>query len=347
MRAAIAAERPVDPANTLSTPGEDAMMIDPHKLSQRVRNLHSLLVALTFLVSLPCAAETKITLKKSFIAKYKDLATITAPVTIDHVKDRPNPISKGGKEGDLHCSGRSDPIGLALVSEMMNARLDTDAQRILRDAEPQNDQVTITGAWRLWMEHGGGSDQVQGAEVSPAEDTNPDHVFEIHPITKENDHSVSNTLIPIEGYTAYTADEAFPKYESVSCKITQTGKTVTLTTGMAGYNYVDFTLRATKDPEEVEDGYLVLANVFKTTDSEPVDDDLVVRNRRMVFIKGTPPGDRAATLKKGDFLRVLGIPRIDLALVNWRASHAQSRPEVLAWHLPYEIIVVGVYGEQP
>jgi len=40
---------------------------------------------------------------------------------------------------------------------------------------------------------------------------------------------------------------------------------------------------------------------------------------------------------------VLGIPRVDLALVSWRARNAPKRPEVLTWNLPYEIIVVGVY----
>jgi hypothetical protein len=46
-------------------------------------------------------------------------------------------------------------------------------------------------------------------------------------------------------------------------------------------------------------------------------------------------------LKKGDRLPVLGTPRIDLALVSWRAKYAKDRPEVLNWNLPYEIIAVG------
>jgi len=42
-------------------------------------------------------------------------------------------------------------------------------------------------------------------------------------------------------------------------------------------------------------------------------------------------------------LHVLGIPRIDLALVSWRVRNAGTRPEALRWDLPYEIIVVGVF----
>ena len=51
------------------------------------------------------------------------------------------------------------------------------------------------------------------------------------------------------------------------------------------------------------------------------------------------------TKTKGDRLHVLGIPRIDLALVSYRTRVADTRPEVLDWGLPYELIVVGLYEE--
>jgi hypothetical protein len=40
---------------------------------------------------------------------------------------------------------------------------------------------------------------------------------------------------------------------------------------------------------------------------------------------------------------LLGIPRIDLALVSYRTRVSDTKPEVLNWNLPYEVIVVGVY----
>jgi hypothetical protein len=69
---------------------------------------------------------------------------------------------------------------------------------------------------------------------------------------------------------------------------------------------------------------------------------MVVRNRRMVFAKGTPPAERAQALTKGDRVHVLGVPRVDLALVSWRAAHGAEQPEVLRWSLPYEIVVVAL-----
>lgn len=65
----------------------------------------------------------------------------------------------------------------------------------------------------------------------------------------------------------------------------------------------------------------------------------------MAFVKGSEPEERVRGLEHGKVLHVLGIPRIDLALIHWRSQHATEQPEVLKWNLPYEIIVVGVYGE--
>ena len=71
----------------------------------------------------------------------------------------------------------------------------------------------------------------------------------------------------------------------------------------------------------------------------------VAGNRRMVFVKGTPPEVAVRGQAKGTVLHVLGIPRIDLALVSWRGRNAEVNPGALTWHLPYEVIIVGVYDD--
>ncbi len=87
------------------------------------------------------------------------------------------------------------------------------------------------------------------------------------------------------------------------------------------------------------DGALAFAKV------QDFDGDLILRKCRMVSVKDTPPYDAVKGKNAGDCLRVLGMPRIDLALVSWRAQNAKTRPDVLSWNLPYEMIVVGVYNE--
>jgi hypothetical protein len=78
-----------------------------------------------------------------------------------------------------------------------------------------------------------------------------------------------------------------------------------------------------------------------------LDGNLLVRNRRMVFVKDSEPEKRVKSLKKGDALHVLGVPRINLALLSWRINNFKKNPGVLNWNLPYEIIVVGVYPDTP
>jgi hypothetical protein len=90
-------------------------------------------------------------------------------------------------------------------------------------------------------------------------------------------------------------------------------------------------------PFPVSDGSFVYAKV------RDWDGELVARKKRMVFVKDTPPELAVRDLKRGDCIRALGIPRLNLALVSWRVRNSEAKPDVLGWNLPYEIIVVGVY----
>ena len=53
-------------------------------------------------------------------------------------------------------------------------------------------------------------------------------------------------------------------------------------------------------------------------------------------------------LRAGQTLHIIGIPRVDLALISWRVSAAadpnqrEKFPQVLNWSLPYERIVGAV-----
>jgi len=71
--------------------------------------------------------------------------------------------------------------------------------------------------------------------------------------------------------------------------------------------------------------------------------DWIVHRRRMVFPKASPAEVVAGQSAAG--LHVLGIPRVDLALVSWRLSNAKAKPEILRWNLPYEIVVVALYPD--
>jgi hypothetical protein len=133
---------------------------------------------------------------------------------------------------------------------------------------------------------------------------------------------------------AKDASQAFLSYENKKSHIALKKSTSTLTTTMGGFNYVDFIMRTNGDQREVTDGRFVMAQVFD------LDGELLVQNRRMVFVKDSGPEKLLKTLGRGSCLRVLGIPRIDLSLISWRIRNGKARPEVLDWNLPYEMIVV-------
>jgi len=304
-----------------------------------LRLISSALLTIFLLVSASAQTQIEITLKNSFIEKFKNRATIEATFTVDKAHKKVNPPSK---DGDMHIAGRAPQIGLATVAELMNAKLESPTVALIKSIEGTGNTATMTGAWRLWCEHSGGEPQVQGAALEPFDTTNPDHVFEIHPIVKLNQTSLLDSLIPIEGFKTKDAEQAFTSYERIATTIIPRKTTTTLLTEMGGFNYVEFTAMLNETPTfTTGDGRMVFASIHD------LEGNLLVRNRRLVFVKDSPPELRVRGLKKGDTLHLLGVPRINLALVSWRTKRAKTKPAVLKWNLPYEIIVVGAYEDTP
>src|SRR5262249_13838216 len=94
---------------------------------------------------------------------------------------------------------------------------------------------------------------------------------------------------------------------------------------------------------EVPDGRFVMCQVHDT------DGELIARRRRMAFVKGTIPEQKVQNLSQGGRLQVIGIPRINLRLVQSRLEHADGPmfDKALEWDLPYEVVVVAFVKELP
>jgi hypothetical protein len=300
---------------------------------------HALRFLVVFAFAAAANAQVVIKLNNSFIKEFANRATITATYSVVKSHHKANPPSK---DGDTHSAGTAPEIGLPAVAEIMNARDEKPALNAILAAEGSKTKtVKITGAWRLWAEHAGGDAQVQGSPVKPFNTTNPDHVFQVHPIVSVNAIDVRKSVHTIAGFTPKDAERAFMQYENLRCKIIPGTTQTTIMTNMAGFNYVKFRMDLIDDPVAFDagDGTVAFASV------STLDGDLLVRKRRMIFLKDTPPDKTVRKMKKGGHLTVLGIPRIDLALVAYRTEHASDQPEVLDWTLPYEIVVVGVFKE--
>jgi hypothetical protein len=130
---------------------------------------------------------------------YKDQATIAADFIVDHAHTHPNPPSR---DGDMHVAGRAPmQVGLPVVAEIMNAAggAEKKAVALVHSSEGSGQTISVTGAWRLWFEHPADS-QVQFDDYPVAQNTNPDHSFEIHPLTKVGGEDISGAVQFIPNY---------------------------------------------------------------------------------------------------------------------------------------------------
>jgi hypothetical protein len=279
----------------------------------------------------------QITLRRDFVEKYKNRVTITSPTRIVHAGN----VHSQADDGDQHLAALADEVNIALCAEIMNARGE-DVVQAMKSAAQFQDVIAISGAWRLWCEHPGDDPHVQDDPIAPYPHSNPDHVFEIHPVhraaTADGTFDLHHTLRPITGYTPKPASTFRTIYQKLPCRIEFDAQTISIFTKKVGYNYVKFILEIDDDQQFITlDGRIVRCNVLD------MNRNTVVRNRRMVFIKDTPPEIAVRTLNRGDQLTVLGMPRINLAIVSWRVRNAQFHPEALEWNLPYEMVICGVF----
>jgi hypothetical protein len=298
------------------------------------------------LVAAPAFADVQIVLKKTFIAKFKSRALIEADDVRIHEAKKVKTIGKGSLDGDIHISAISQgDIGLPAVVEIMNAKGQPTAVAAAKAAKG-GPPVTVKGVWRLWCEHGGG-EHVQGDPVGPYEpgDTNPDHCFEIHPVTGFGDSDTLASLGPIVGYEYKDAEQSFHEFEGAWSHITVEGSKVRIVSRPIGFNYVAFKIRPLADKPgrvsriEREDGLTVRSEI------KDLQGERLVTDRRMFFVKGTDAEQKVRDLPQGECMQVLGMPRINLELVNWRISAEGRARGALDWGLPYEMVILGVLDD--
>jgi hypothetical protein len=294
-------------------------------------------------------AET-LTLNADFVKQNKNRATIAIQFELDAHLESPHRIGRSGDDGDIHMAGRAPEVQLPMVVEIMNAGLDAQSASVdLMNQTSSGQTIPVTGVWRIWFEHPSPGDQTQGDAVDVPQDSNPDHVFEIHPITRFGNQDIANTsFLPIdkpsaaahdvpEDYQAYPASKAFAAYESLQATISVSDTAISITAKKAGYNYTEFLLEPVGQPMPGDDGTFVLANVYDVSDAET---PVTAAPRRMVFVSNTQPEAALKKLGSGQMLHVLGIPRVNLAEVA--AVSGSDRVEMA---LPYEMIVVAVFPD--
>src|SRR5580765_2867426 len=230
-----------------------------------------------------------VTLTKQFIDKYADRVTIDTHFRVD-VSSRIHPAKE---DGGIHIAGTAPEIGLPAVAGIMNAKEErTQAVKVVKDAEssPTSHEVDISGAWRIWPEHGG-EPETQGVSVPVLDSSGIAHVFEIHPATRIGSEAIEPTWKPIEDYQYKDAEQAFNAYERTHSRVSIAGQKITISMDIATYNYPRFLVQLLSEPKEIAggDGLYAFVKIFS------LERDLLVTKRRAVFATDTPPAKLAAT----------------------------------------------------
>jgi hypothetical protein len=280
-------------------------------------------------------ADIEIEIHKSFIERYKNRVTIATTFRVDQAWQHPNPPFM---DGDFHFAGRTPQVGLPAVGEIVNAASEKEAMDLIHRAAKTGRPLRISGVWRLWPEHAGTAEEEQGEKLHPIESSNPDHVFELHPVTRVEDLYFLDSFHPVKGFSPGDARTVFTIYEGVQCMLRVKSKTVSVVTRKGLYNDVEFLMEIADDHQAVVDD-----GRFVTADVRDLKGDLLVKGVRMVFMKDTPPEKAVKNLRRGDRLQVYGIPRVDFAGISRRVENYRAHPEFLNAKLPYEIIIIGVF----
>lgn len=271
----------------------------------------------------------------SFIAQFRNRVTIHTSLTID--KAMANPVT-GALDGDLHFAGRAPQVALPIVAEIANANAESTAVALVHQVEGKGVPVPVSGVWRIWPEHPGSAPENQGQPQAVLTSYKPDHVFEIHPITRIGDIPLLDTFVPIDGFKPGGAKRTFAIYEAAPCTLSVVPKGVRIVTSTGLYNDVEFIMKILPEPQRVvADGRFVFASAMA------LDSTVLVKRLRMVFVKGTFPELAVRHLKSGAQLHVYGIPRLDFDEISQRVKGSREDPVRLTLHLPYEIIILGIY----
>lgn len=283
------------------------------------------------------AKEIEMELDKSFIEMFKDRVTIDATFTVDKAMRVPNGAEL---DGDLHFAGTTPQIALLTVAEMANAASFPRAVELVKRADSTGKPLSISGVWRLWPEHSGSTKVEQGKLVAPPDTYRPNHVFEVHPVTRVNQISLLDSFTPVAGFSPGDARETFPIYEKTVCKLLVKEKTISVVTRKGLYNDVEFVMEIADDqPMVVADGRFVMASALDMKGA------VLAEHVRTVFAKGTAPERAVRRLRKGARLHVFGMPRVSFAEVLRRVRDSARDPGQLTRSLPYEIVIIGVFKD--
>jgi hypothetical protein len=309
-----------------------------------MRGRRSVLVLLLLLTA-PCSAlGAELRLRESLLAAQRDRVTADITAVVDHLGATAHPI---GEDCDLHVPLRSRDIRVPFIGEVKNACSEKPPGTSLAFwsdqiyEETHGRAVTVSGAFRLWLEHPptGTTPQTEAARVPWYANSNPDHQVELHPITKIGALDFFGHVKRIRDGAQVFTGFGNPQLKTIVKKkltiqrITVAGEPyIRLVGTKTGNNHWNLRARVSLAPEALADGTRLRLDILQGNQVVPG-----ALGLSAVTIAGTAADAAVQPLVSGDIIRFQALIRMHLATILAAISSAAT--EIM---LPVEFVILDV-----
>ena len=285
---------------------------------------------ITLLILLLSSTDAQIIkLEKSLIDEIKNKITLHENYQLLSI----GKVKPAKEDGDLHTAGKIERIGLPIVAELMNSKFQKNVIQYLKRklTDTLNNYLKLSGAWRIWKEHSLKNSQIQFRNFR-IWDSNPPHVFEIHPITKIDTFDLLKSVIDIKGYDYRSIKNFVDSVRIISLEISSSGKFIILKPSKIenwAANHLEFFFKI-KNVNRIADGTTLVGDIYNCVNTRKK----LASNIRIHFIKNTDADIKLEKNKVGDMIHVAGISRLDLTKIDTKIKKKKVIP------LPYEFIII-------
>ncbi len=290
------------------------------------------------------ALGAELQLRETLLQAQRDRVTATITAVVDHIGTSAHPISD---DCDLHVPLRSREINIPFIGEVKNACSEIPpgasqahwSDRIYEETHGR--AVTVTGAFRIWLEHppAGTAVQTEADRVPWYANSNPDHQVELHPVTQIGSLDFLGHVKRIRRGTQTFTGFGPPQLTTViKKKLTvqrrQVGGVafVRLVGTKTGNNHWDLRGRVVGAPESLADGTRIRLDILQGNQVVPGAVGIST-----VAIAGTAAHTAAQALANGDVVVFQALIRMHLPTILDQLSDTAT--EIT---LPVEFVLLAV-----
>jgi hypothetical protein len=281
-------------------------------------------------------------LRESLLAAQRDRVTATVTAVVDHIGTQAHSLSE---DCDLHVPLRSREIRVAFIGEVKNACSEKPPGTPLthwRDRiydETHGVAVTVTGVFRIWLEHPptGTAAQTEANRVPWYKDSNPDHQVELHPLLRVGSLDFTGHVKRIrDGAQSFTGKGPDHLTTVLNKKLTiqriqiQGEPHVRIKGTKTPLNHWNLRARIVAAPDAVADGTRLRFDVLKGNQVVPK-----ALGLSAVAVAGTVTETKIQPLVPGDIIEFQALIRMHLpTILDQISSTAQEIP------LPVEFVLL-------